>query len=655
MITGIETSSMGNKYTGTSRYLTCFLEQLEKTPNQIVKFNSDVQFDRNGLAGRINKIRYRNYLLKDKINNSGVDCVIFPDYYMPNGVRKKSAIIIHDLSFISHPQFYSKYFTAYYNYQLKKTLKLKPVIVTVSEHSKKNIGKYLNVKEKDILLVQGYSRLGLNGIPSPRKINDENPYLLYIGHIEPRKNINFMVKGFLNWKERTHSDFKLKIIGELWIRTSSIISLIKEYKNHPDIEFKGYVTESELNEYYANAAGFIHTSFEEGFGFPVLEAMHYNLPLLCSDKIATAEVSGKSSVKIDPLNPISYYSGLEKLSEVIHNQKHVIYEIKYTPEKTLHQLEVLLDRLKVNYIQKYPENILATRTYEEALEKTLLYASIFNCGIRENDLHHQIFDMKLDKLKLKNVIMESLRKGTTIKNNDCLFLNCIEKGFYSQKAVKIVKEKAERLLHFLNKLPFVSMIAFSGGTSHYGILNHNDLDLFIITKPNSVYIVYLFIHLYSFIIRSRKELCANYLIDETNLKISHSYDFYTAHQIITLLPFRNPEMLNKFWNENEWVKQYFPNFNPGTEIVPEHPLKNYLLKPLNLVLLLFYKRLYRKKIISSAGKSSLILKQNCIKLHTNDHKEKIISEFQNRLQDYYRSKRTNTESKLNRKLAAVDF
>ncbi len=172
MIIGIETSSLGYKNTGTSRYLECLLEQLEKTSNRIVKFNPNGSFGRSGLSSKIKKVWYRNYLLGDKINKSDAECVIFPDYYMPAGVKKKSAIVIHDLSFISHPQFYSRQFTAYYKYQIKRTLKQNPVVVTVSEHSKKNIVNYLNIKEKDILLIQGYPKPELRNYNAPEIIGD---------------------------------------------------------------------------------------------------------------------------------------------------------------------------------------------------------------------------------------------------------------------------------------------------------------------------------------------------------------------------------------------------------------------------------------------------------------------------------------------------
>ncbi len=650
MIIGIETSSLEYKSTGTNRYLNCLLEQINTTSHQIVKFSSTNHFDRNNYTSKAKKIWYRNFQLRQEINNSDAACVIFPDYYMPRGITKKSAIVIHDLSFISHPQFYSKYFTAYYKYQIKSTLRQNPIIVTVSEHSKQNIAKYLNVNEKDILLVQGYSEMNLPVNSRLKNISSENPFLLYVGHIEPRKNLDFMIEGFLRWKEKTGSELKLKIIGELWIKTKSTMELINEYGNHPDVEFKGYVTENELAEYYSNASGFIHTSLEEGFGFPVLEAMNYNLPILCSENIGTSEISGKYSVKIDPTNFESFYKGLERLSKIISKTCSIEYEINYSQERTHCQLEILLEKLLEGNAQKTSVNIPFARNNEQALEKTLLYASLFNCGINETNLHQQVFDLKMNELELKNSIIKLQLNGNVKSINNYLFIDWNEKEFYSKNVLKLNKNKAERLLQFLTKLPFVSMIAFSGGTAHYGISNHDDIDLFIITKQNTVYIVYLIIHLFSIIFRTRKELCANYLIDESELKIKYAFDLYTAHQIITLIPFKNPQMLSLFLNENEWVKKFFPNFTTYKNGFKSTSSKNIYLKPMNLILMLLYRFKYRKKIKSSCKNGSLILKQNCLKLHTNDHRIKVLTEFQKRIYEYYKMKNFDNNVKQNHDL-----
>jgi hypothetical protein len=309
-----------------------------------------------------------------------------------------------------------------------------------------------------------------------------------------------------------------------------------------------------------------------------------------------------------------------------------------------------LNKLKSKGKHISPSIIPSAKSHSEALEKTLLYAKLFDSGIREDMLHQQIFDLKLSNSELNSAVSESISKGIIIRKDNYLFVNYTGNNFYSKKKSKLNKAKVEKLLLFLKKLPFVSMIAFSGGTSHYGILDHDDIDLFIITKPDSVYIVYLIIHIFAYITHTRKELCANYLIDETNLEINHSYDFYTAHQIISLIPFKNPEVLRKFWQENKWVNKFFPNFYSGNSIASISRSKHFMLNSLNRVLMLLYKRYFRKKILLSTNSSSIILTENCLKLHTNDNSTKIIFEFENLIHEYYRSKRFSEYSQPEKQL-----
>jgi glycosyltransferase involved in cell wall biosynthesis len=670
---GIEATTLSRQSTGTNRFLNCLFEQLEKTPNSIIRLTPSVDFfDRHRISNRIKKNWYRNFGIKKDINKSDLDCIIFPDYYIPHNFKKPSAIIIHDLSFITHPQFYSKKFTLYYDYQINQTLKQKPFVVTISEHSKEKIHKYLGVKEEDILILQGYSKLHAKILTSRNSISEplnsylkENSYLLYVGRIEPRKNLNFLIEGFLKWKNSQQLNYKLKIVGEVWIKSRSVADLLNKYSNHPDIDFTGYVTEEQLEEIYSGASGFIHTSFEEGFGFPVLEAMSYKLPILCTKGIATEEISRPKSITVDPINSESYMEGLDKLQGLILNEKRIDYKIKYTPEQMCGQLNELLERLSARVTKIYRVNIPKAKTHEEAIEKTLVYSGLFNAGIREVNLHKQIFDLQLTKEEMATALENLLLKEIINKQNDLIELKNNDEGYYKKKKKVINDNTVHKILNFLHKLPLVSQISFSGGTANYGIHDHDDIDLFIITRPYTVYIVYFIIHIYSVIFRLRKELCVNYLIDEINLHINHSYDLYTAQQIISLISLKNQNMINKFWNENEWVKKYFPNFEIGqSNYEDEKENRNdgitegesystsdsddySLFRFVNKVLMIFYKFLYRNKIKSLDNKSSVILTEHCMKLHSHDHKSKIINEFKKAWDNYLKNNSRLQQNKSN--------
>lgn len=638
----LDISAFNNKSTGTVRYINCLREQLGNFEHKIIEFPVNNSRLRKNIFIRN---YYKNFKNDREILNQNPDCGIFPNYFIPSKFTKPSAIVIHDLSFISHPQFYSKGFVYYYSCLLKNTLKKNPLILTVSRHSKNQIVKNLNIKEENIFLLQAYFDFKIKNYFSEKFENIETPYFLYVGHIEPRKNLLFLVESFLKWNEKNDSAYKLKIVGELWIKSNETKILLKKYKNNPAVEFTGYVDEQTLHKTYKNALAFVHTSFEEGFGFPILEAMHYDLPVLCSDVHAAKEISNPYSITINPYKEKSLINGFDLLHEKIQAKKKEKYFIKYTPELMRKQLEYVLNTLEEKTHNDFSISISKANYIEEAIEKTLLYSALFNSGIKKDLLHQFLFDVKIEKSDLKKNLIDLYIQNKIIIDGDYLYLNFKLKTFYKKHHVKLNSKKVKKSLFILNHIPFISGIFFSGGTANYGIENHNDIDLFIITKPNAVYLVYFFIHIFSKIFNIRNDLCANYLIDENNLEITQK-DYYTAHQIVSLKAMRNAKALNYFLFKNDWVKKIFPNYDLIIPIKNKAVFKRVysLLIPLNKIIKNFYKFLYRDYLKKFSD--SVLLNDNCLKLHTNDHRMKTLKNFDEEWKRYKSEKNSEAYIKV---------
>lgn len=263
---------------------------------------------------------------------------------------------------------------------------------------------------------------------------------------------------------------------------------------------------------------------------------------------------------------------------------------------------------------------------EEAVEKTLLYYKLFNSGVNLHVLHTFLLERKASKEELDNAVKSLLKKNKILISDDMIYLNKEVETLYTNKSKTIDSKLTHKLLKILNRVPFISAIAFSGGTANYGIENHEDIDLFIITKPYTVYIVYLIIHLVSLIFRARKILCVNYFVDEKAIQIELQRDLFTAHQIIALKPFKNADYLRYFLSSNDWVKKHYPNF-----IIPESKrLQSSFLysffRPFNIMIYFLY-RFHYKKYLALAKDGSVLLDEHVIKLHTNDYRIKVINKF----------------------------
>jgi hypothetical protein len=312
--------------------------------------------------------------------------------------------------------------------------------------------------------------------------------------------------------------------------------------------------------------------------------------------------------------------------------------MKYSPSIMQSQLNFILENLQRRIKSVHCPFIKKSLGAEEAVEKTLLYAKLFNTGVKKENLHKHLFDVKLSRARLDEAVESLKGKKKIISEKGVLYLNNhFTSSYKSNGHYTAGNEKSKKLLKILKKLPFISLISFSGGTAHYGFENHDDIDLFIITKPNTAYISYFIIHLLSLLFNARKVLCAKYLIDELNIEIKSPRDFYTAHEIITLVPYNNETLLHYFWKKNEWIKEFFPNFpiQPGGELKSS---RFYIIfKPLNKILKNFYILLYKSLITKTSNSGSLRLTDECIKLHTNDYRFKTAMDFAKALDEYITS------------------
>jgi predicted nucleotidyltransferase len=130
---------------------------------------------------------------------------------------------------------------------------------------------------------------------------------------------------------------------------------------------------------------------------------------------------------------------------------------------------------------------------------------------------------------------------------------------------------AKKAAKILSRFPYVKGLAISGSLSKNCATEKTDIDFFIITKANRLWIARTIMHVFkklTFITGKQKWFCMNYYVDETGLEIVEK-NIFTAMEIVTLLPMQGGECVQIFLQKNEWVKNYFPCCMPATGLVPE--------------------------------------------------------------------------------------
>jgi len=230
-------------------------------------------------------------------------------------------ILIHDIAFIKTPKLYPRARRWYLNYDLKRCLKKCTKIFVPTQAVKNDLLKHTTVKENKIIVIHhGYrpfchselvseSPEILNQVQDDRfrvnksKTGVKKKQILYIGRLEKKKNIRNLIKAFEIFYSN-HKDYELILAGPIQMKLEKI----------PHVKYTGYVTGEQKHNLLQESNCLVLVSHEEGFGFPILEAWDYNLPVLTSNIPVLREVGGNACLYTDPDSPENIAQKLETLT-----------------------------------------------------------------------------------------------------------------------------------------------------------------------------------------------------------------------------------------------------------------------------------------------------------------------------------------------------
>lgn len=255
-------------------------------------------------------------------------------------------VTIHDIIHLKYPVSYS--YRKYYEVVFPLILKYSKHIITVSEFSKKEISSYFGINEAKISIVYN----GVDGKFEPKKLENQERYILGVSSIAYHKNFISLVEAFLKLKTK---GIKLYIVGGLneKIFGKDSKKILNRVKNNDDIEFLGRVDDDKLIELYSNAICFVYPSLYEGFGIPPLEAQACGCPVVLSDIPVFKEIYRDSAVYFNPLDPDDIANKIEEVLNddnlrVSLTKKGFENAKKYTWENSAKLFFKVLDKVMQN-------------------------------------------------------------------------------------------------------------------------------------------------------------------------------------------------------------------------------------------------------------------------------------------------------------------
>ncbi len=191
-------------------------------------------------------------------------------------------------------------------------------LIAISENTRQDAVRLLGLREDRIdVIYPGVPEVyfGAQARPSAR------PYVLYLGTIEPRKNVDTLLDAWSDFRIR--DEFDLVIAGASgWAGEKTMARLAAR---PPGVRYLGYVPEAELPGLVAGARVFVYPSLYEGFGFPVAQAMAAGVPVITSNTSCLPEVAGGAALLVDPHSPAEIRSAMERLltSEELHEELRI--------------------------------------------------------------------------------------------------------------------------------------------------------------------------------------------------------------------------------------------------------------------------------------------------------------------------------------------
>ncbi len=279
-----------------------------------------------------------NYPCLDKLMK--VDIVLFPhiNFYAVSP-EAKTVLTIHDLSFLRYKNHFSLRKNIWHKLlNVSKLAQKADKIITISQNSKNDISELLGVaKEKIRVVKSGIDKKRYCQVdPGDPKIPEiKNKYklpenfILYLGTLEPRKNLEGIIKAFDIFCSRfPKSDYNLVIAGGRGWKEGEVLRAWQESLNQEKIKFLGYIETEDKTYLYNLASLFAFPSLYEGFGLPPLEAMACGTPVVTSFTSSLPEVVADSAIKVNPYDYNQIASALEEGLFDLDLRKDLIFQGK---------------------------------------------------------------------------------------------------------------------------------------------------------------------------------------------------------------------------------------------------------------------------------------------------------------------------------------
>ena len=264
---------------------------------------------------------YSHVFVASVLKQQHLDVFHSPAYVIPMQYNRPSVVTVHDLAIYQHPSWFPPKQTLSRSLLVPRSIKKADKVIAVSNATKKSIRQLFKVPEERIATVyEGFTKgervTKATKEAVKKKFGLSDDFILFVGTVEPRKNLVSLVKAFdhfMNENFQRHKGLQLIIAGGRGWKYNQIFRTIARAKWSANVRVIGYITHEEKIALLESCVFFAFPSLWEGFGLPVLEAASLGVPVLTSKVSALPEVAGDGALYARPDSVRSIQDGITTL------------------------------------------------------------------------------------------------------------------------------------------------------------------------------------------------------------------------------------------------------------------------------------------------------------------------------------------------------
>ncbi|MDA8082000.1 MAG: glycosyltransferase family 1 protein [Actinomycetota bacterium] len=318
----IDVSSVPARPAGAGRYAIELVSNLRQLTDgfELISKSADVEFwegtasapvvlkspDRRSL-----RIVWEEIVLARQLRKNLAGIYHGVHYTIPRGYRGARISTIHDLTMIEHPEWHERIKVAYFSRAIRYAVEKADAIIVPSEFTRSRLETHFGRLENVSVIYHGVDHTRFRPLATAaepgreedeRQIHPRERVVLHIGTIEPRKNLENLVKAF-DILASEDPNVRLVLVGQKGWKSETVYSRIAASKHCERIQQIGYLPEEEMLKVVHRSSCVAYPSFAEGFGLPVLEAMAAGVPVVTSAKSVMEEVADGCAWLCDPEDP----------------------------------------------------------------------------------------------------------------------------------------------------------------------------------------------------------------------------------------------------------------------------------------------------------------------------------------------------------------